>query len=660
MVVRRIVAALGWYAFVGALASLLGWATDTPWLTDWDRNGISIQPNATVAAMSAAAGLLSLGWGHRPLATVLGAFVAFLGASVLFQHVSRVDLGIDTLLMFGRTWGRTSVASPGRMGPPGAISWTIIGVALVITSRAENPARSATAPFLGLATAGIASLSLVGYLYGAKSLYSVPSATAIALQTATFIFAISLGLVIASYERDPMRLLFDAGPAGALLRRIVPAIVLIPIGIGFIRVLAERAGVFESAFGSALRTLIEIGLFVSLLWITGNTIRREAKQRSDAHAALHASEQSLRDADRHKDEFLAILAHELRNPLAPIRSAVELIKLDVPADSRLAKCRNVIDRQVSHMARLLDDLLDAGRIANGKFELRRQTVELSTVIHAAIETCTPLIESAKHELTVRLPPDPVLIDGDPIRLAQIFGNLLNNACKYTTPSGHLWLWVRLYGDAVVVTVRDTGVGIPASNLTKIFDMFSPGSSLAGKARSGLGIGLHLAHSLVEMHGGTMTAHSEGLGTGSEFVVRLPVLADDKRSPGVSEDESGLVPAPARRVLVVDDNEDAAVGLAMLLQAVGNETTVAQDGLEALEKASAYHPDVVLLDIGLPGMSGYDVCRTLRDQTSDYRPVIIALTGWGQDEDRRRSSAAGFDGHLVKPVSLEALQKVLAH
>jgi signal transduction histidine kinase/CheY-like chemotaxis protein len=657
-IVRRIVAALGGYAFLGGLVSFLGWACDVPRLANWDGSGIAIKPNAALAAMSAGAGLIALTRGYRRWTKALGALVALLGGTAILQHWLQINLGVDTPSMFDRTWGRVSVAYAGRMGPPSAISWTIIGVALVRASWAENPARSASVTFFGLTTAGIASLPLVGYLYGAKSLYSLPFTTAISLQTATFIFAVSLGLIVGSYERDPMRLILDAGPAGALLRRIVPALVLIPIAIGFVGVQGERAGAHDGAFGSALRTLVEIALFLLLLWLTGNTIRREARRRSEAHAALHSSEQSLREADRRKDEFLAVLAHELRNPLAPIRSAAELMKLDVPAGSRLAKCRGVIDRQVSHMARLLDDLLDAGRIANGKLELRKEKVELARVIRTAVETCAPLIEKAQHELTVSLPPQPILLDADPVRLAQLFGNLLNNACKYTRGGGHVVVEGTVNGSEAVVTVRDDGVGIPASRLSGVFQMFSGENPSGDRSSTGLGIGLHLVHRLVDMHGGTVTARSAGVDQGSEFVVRLPALVEHGEPSGAPMEACSRAKSQARRVLVVDDNEDAATGLAMLLQAVGNEATVAQDGPDAIEKASAYEPDVVLLDIGLPGMSGYDVCRTLRDQRGGRRPLVIALTGWGQDEDRRKSAAAGFDGHLVKPVSLEALQEVL--
>jgi CheY-like chemotaxis protein/two-component sensor histidine kinase len=310
------------------------------------------------------------------------------------------------------------------------------------------------------------------------------------------------------------------------------------------------------------------------------------------------------------------------------------------------------------MARLLDDLLDAGRIANGKLDLRKEKIELATVIRSAVETCAPLIEKAKHELTISVPPQPILLEADPVRLAQLFGNLLNNACKYTRGSGHVVITAALDGSEAVVTVRDDGIGIPANRLSTVFDMFSAENASGDRSSAGLGIGLHLVQRLVEMHDGTVEARSDGFDLGSEFIVRLPALAEHEDSERALEEGSLQRTIQSRRVLVVDDNEDAATGLAMLLQAVGNEATVAQDGQEALEKASAYEPDVVLLDIGLPGMNGYDVCRTLRDKHSGRRPLVIALTGWGQDEDRRKSAAAGFDGHLVKPVSLEALEQVL--
>lgn len=650
-IVRRIVTALGIYAFVGGLVSFIGWVADAPRLASWDSSGIYMQPNAAVAAMSAGAGLLALAWERRRLAVALGAFVACIGGSVIVQHLSGIDLGIDTPLLFGRAWGRMSVAFPGRMGAPGAVSWTIIGGALVRASRTRNRAALRFVPLLGLVTAGISSFALIGHLYGAVALYSLPTSTAIALQAATFIFAVSIGLVIGSFEHEPVRLIMDKGPAGALLRRLVPGVILVPIAIGYFRVLTEEGNPLDTAFGSALRTLVEIVFLLALLWLTGSTIRREAERRADAHVAL-------RDADRRKDEFIAVLAHELRNPLAPIRSAAELMKLDVPAGSRLAKCRAVIDRQVSHMARLLDDLLDAGRIANGKLDLRKEKVELAVVIRNAVETCAPLIDKAKHDLTVALPSRPIFLEADPVRLTQLFGNLLNNACKYTRAGGHVVVTAAVEGKEAVVTISDDGVGIPANRLPTIFDMFSGETGSPDRSSSGLGIGLHLVHRLVEMHGGTVTARSEGVDHGSDFVVRLPALAWLEEASEVSRATGSRATSQSRRVLVVDDNEDAAVGLAMLLEAVGNQTAVAQDGPAALEKMSAYEPDVVLLDIGLPGMSGYEVCRTLRDQQSGRRPVVIALTGWGQEEDRRKSAAAGFDGHLVKPVSLEALQQVL--
>lgn len=653
---RRAVTALGVYAFIGGIVSFSGWVFDLPRLTDWNASGISIQPNASLAIILASASLVLLARGHLRTATALAALVALVGGATLFEHLSGIDLGIDTPLRFGRTWGHRRITFAGRMGPPGAVSLVLMGVAMILASRPTMPAARRTAALVGLATASVSSLALIGYLYGAIALYSLPSTTAIALPMASFTFAISIGLMVVFSELEPVGLILDKGPAGSLVRRVAPGVIIVPIAIGYVRVLGEQNVPFDTTYGSALRTLVEIVLLLLLLWLTGNTIRREAARRAEAHVALKGSEQSLREADRRKDEFLAILAHELRNPLAPIRSAVELMKFDVPAETRLARCREVVDRQVSHMTRLLDDLLDAGRIAQGRLQLRTQTVEVATVIRMAVETCSPLIEKSGHELSISLLQEPIFLEADAVRLAQVFGNLLNNACKYTTPNGRVWVTATLDGSEVVVTVRDSGDGIPAVQLPRIFDMFSQRGAAADRS-SGLGIGLHLVHSLVEMHNGTVTARSDGPGRGSEFIVRLPALVD-RESAEVPNARASHESVPVRRVLVVDDNEDAASSLAMLLVAVGNEATVAQDGREALEKASAYDPDVILLDIGLPGMNGYEVCRTLRDKQGGRGPRIIALTGWGQDEDRRKSSAAGFDGHLVKPVSLEALQRAL--
>jgi PAS domain S-box-containing protein len=369
-------------------------------------------------------------------------------------------------------------------------------------------------------------------------------------------------------------------------------------------------------------------------------------------------EAALRDADRRKDEFLAMLAHELRNPLAPIRNAVHIMKLVGPVEPNLQRSREMIERQSLHLARLVDDLLDVSRITRGKIALHREPVELASVIARAVETSRPLIDARRHELTVTLPPESVRVEADVTRLAQVVGNLLNNAAKYTEEGGRIGLTVEAAPAQAVLRVRDSGVGIPADLLPRVFDLFTQGDRSLARSEGGLGIGLTLVRSLVEMHGGSVEARSEGPGKGSEFVVRLPAL---RVSPARTETADGpsRCQARARRVLVVDDSPDAADSLALWLKIEGHEVRTAPDGPTALEAAAAFRPEVIFLDIGLPRMDGYEVARRLRGQLGLRDATLIAVTGYGQEEDRRRAEEAGFDAHLVKPADPEALERLLA-
>ena len=366
----------------------------------------------------------------------------------------------------------------------------------------------------------------------------------------------------------------------------------------------------------------------------------------------------LATADRMKDEFLATLAHELRHPLAPIRNAVQALCMVRSSDPQLQHMRDVIERQVTHMIRLVDDLLNVSRISLGKLELRRERAELASMVHQAVEMCRPLAESAKHEVNVTLPPEPIYLHADPVRLAEVFANLLNNACKYTEPGGKVWLHAEREGSEVVVTVKDTGVGIPPDRLGGIFEMFMQVDRSSERSQSGLGIGLTLVKRLVEMHGGSVEARSEGSGKGSEFVMRLPLMVDNPKAHE-RPDLTGKPQAAGHRILVVDDNQDTAESLAMLLQITGNETYTAYDGEDAIIAVEKFKPDVVLLDLGLPKLNGYDACRRIRQQAWGKDVVLVALTGWGREEDHRRSKDAGFDDHMVKPVDLAAVTKLLA-
>jgi PAS domain S-box-containing protein len=371
------------------------------------------------------------------------------------------------------------------------------------------------------------------------------------------------------------------------------------------------------------------------------------------------AEDALKEADRRKDEFLATLAHELRNPLAPVRNAVQVLRLRGPNDPQLRWGRDVIDRQVEHLTRLIDDLLDISRITRNKLELRMQRVGLAEVINGAVESSRPTVEQCGHELTVSLTPEPLDLNGDLVRLAQVFQNLLTNAAKYTERGGRIRLTAEREASDVVVRVRDTGVGIPPEKLPRLFEMFFQVDRTLERSQGGLGIGLSLVRRLVEMHGGTVEARSEGVGRGSEFTVRLPILCEQPSLPQSRNScGDGGTKAPGRRILVVDDNRDSADSLAMLLGLSGHEVHTAYDGLEGIESAERVRPEVVLLDIGMPRLNGYDACRRIREQPWGKDVLLIAMTGWGQDEDRRRTVEAGFDAHLVKPVDPQTLMRLL--
>jgi PAS domain S-box-containing protein len=373
------------------------------------------------------------------------------------------------------------------------------------------------------------------------------------------------------------------------------------------------------------------------------------------------AEEALKEADRRKDEFLAMLAHELRNPLAPIQNAVQIIRLLGSSDPNLQRSRDMIERQVRHMTRLVDDLLEVSRITGGKIKLQTEPMDLVAVTARAVETSRPLIDARHQELTVTFPPQPIELEADPTRVAQVISNLLNNAAKYTENGGHIWLTVGREGSEAVVRVRDSGIGISPDLLPRIFDLFTQADRSLDRSQGGLGIGLTLVRRLVEMHGGNVTVHSPGPGKGSEFIVRLPAQREvrDSKNTAHRQDPAGrqaAAPFP-RRVLVVDDNADSAESIAILLQLRGHEVRTALDGRTALEIARQYRPEVILLDIGLPNVDGYEVARQLRREFSQENPLLVAVTGYGQSEDRRKSAQAGFDHHLVKPVNMDDLETV---
>jgi CheY-like chemotaxis protein len=356
---------------------------------------------------------------------------------------------------------------------------------------------------------------------------------------------------------------------------------------------------------------------------------------------------------------LATLSHELRNPLAPIRNALHIIRLARNDGSVIEEARTMMERQLAQMVRLIDDLLDVSRITRGKLELRKERVELAKIINDAVETARPLIEELGHRLIIELPEEPVFFDADPVRLAQVFSNLLNNAAKYMDAGGRIWLSAERHGGEVTVMVRDTGMGIPPEAMPTIFDMFSQVDQSLERSRGGLGIGLTLVKRLVEMHGGRVEAQSDGFGSGSVFRARLPVVSSEVEIHALKHAEPAVNRAKFR-ILVVDDNKDAAESIGMMLRLRGDELRTVHDGRHAVEEAAAFRPEIILLDIGMPHINGYEIARRVRQQWWGKDVILIALTGWGQDEDKERASRAGFDYHFTKPVNPSDLERLLGN
>ena len=883
------------YAVLGGVVTLVGWATEIQRLTSWKNDGISMFPNtAGCVALSGLALLLidRSGGSWRPLARAAASVVLVVGGLTLLQHITGINLGIDTLL-FDRPWGQTAAAAPMRMGPPASVSFVMIGTALLLSTFGAQ-ARGVSAG-LAVAVIAVAMLSLTGHLYGAEQMYTIPRLTGIAMQTASMILALGIGTLTKLPDREPMRTILEPSAAGLLARRALPLIIVVALTLGWLRVLIQQRGLVDTAFGTSLRTLIEIALLSSVLWwavamirahelalrASEAAVRRQAGQlaafldtapiclhragpdgtirwANDAEletfgyareeyvghqvAEFHDDQRTIADiltrlhhgeklveyparmrcrdgsiksvlidasvlwdegrfvhtqcftrditerqkveearallaeiieasddaivsnsldgiitswnrgaermfgymagealgqpidliippdrleedreilarlsrgeriehfetvrraksgrtldisltispvlddsgriigaskiarditdrkhaemereeSNRRKDEFIAILAHELRNPLAPVRNAARYLKTKGFVDADVARPIEIIERQVAQMARLIDDLLDLSRISRGTLELRRERLAWSEIVEAALDACDDEIRAKGHGLTTSLPPEPVDVEADRERLVQVLCNLIGNAAKYTPPGGRIDLAVAAVGTRVLeVSVRDNGIGIPPAKLTEVFDMFARVDDSLER-QGGLGIGLTLVRQLVELHGGTIEARSRGIGQGSEFLLRLPIVVPPvTAAETVAEVEPSAAPLC---ILVADDNRDAVETLALLLRMGGHDVHAAFDGEAALRSVEQLRPQVVLLDIGMPKVNVYDVARRIRDHAGDESPFLVAVTGWGQEADQRRAREAGFDAHLVKPVPLEALTRLLA-
>ncbi|MEO8006292.1 MAG: ATP-binding protein [Betaproteobacteria bacterium] len=441
-------------------------------------------------------------------------------------------------------------------------------------------------------------------------------------------------------------------PTAAALALLIPQALALPST----RALNDAKGALELEVIERKR--IEAELRQAQATLEARVAERTAELAAAVEDARRAH-QSLQEADERKDRFLAILSHELRNPLNPIRSAVAVLRQTNAGAEQAVVARDVIDRQVRHMARLLDDLLDISRITQNRVSLAIAPMDVGSAVSAALEVTRPMTDAARQQVTVSLPEVPLMVNADPTRLAQVLSNLLNNASKYTDPKGEISVVVEREGDEAVIRVRDSGAGIEARHLTDIFELFSRVDSQRNQSVGGLGIGLALVKSLVEMHGGRVTVTSEGLGRGSEFVVRLPVALSETTAAHGAAIESRLAPAlRSIRVLVVDDNADSADTLAMLLQLIGHDVRKASNALEALAIAPVFLPEIGIFDIGMPGMDGYELARRVRRESWGRSMQLIALTGWGKDEDKDLAARAGFNRHLTKPVDLRALQEEL--
>lgn len=660
------------YIFLGGLISLLGWITGIPRLADWGNTGILIKANTALVFMAIGAALLaviSCSAVMQRMGRWLGLFTLTIGALTLFEHITGFNLGIDTLL-FDEREGAVATAAPGRMGPPAAISFLAIGAAIFLRANAAKDKHRLSIG-LAIAVVGVGTLSLTGYWYGAQAMYMIPRFTGIAVPTATMLVASGIGVIAAHPEYEPMQTLCEDSGIGILARRVLTAAFLVPIALGWVRIQGFRAGLYDNEFGTALRSLVEMVILVGVFWWSVQAIRvRELRQRR-AEAEQKASErqlvEKLQDVDRRKDEFVATLAHELRNPLAPIRNAAAVLLEKNISPQILQSSAEIIDRQVRHMARLLDDLLDISRISRNRLELRKEPVELLRIIQNAVETSRPAIEKAEHKLIIEFPPHPITVDADAVRLAQVFSNLLNNAAHYTNRGGRIDIATEIDANMATIHIVDSGVGIDNESMPHIFEMFTQAAPASPGSKSGLGIGLALAREIIDLHGGTIEAFSAGLNTGSKFSVRLPLLQNKltpvANVPHMNTTVDTTIATPVAtdkfRLLIVDDLKDNADTLATLLKYFGHDVQVAYGGHAALIAAEKFQPTALLLDIGMPDLDGLQVCKTIRLAPWGKNMFIVALTGWGHEDDLRRTEEAGFNAHLIKPVNPTQLLALLA-
>jgi signal transduction histidine kinase/CheY-like chemotaxis protein len=559
----------------------------------------------------------------------------------------------------------------GRMSPDASICFLVIGLTLAAMTVPSATARTVAALGAGatLLTTWMAILVVALDTARLNDVGRFPGMAVLTIALMTISSAATLELALTRDNPPDSR-----GLARGRFAALLAAACAVPLFLGWLRAALQQR--LPEPMGTSMVVFLAAGGLTLIVWRYARRLvtlthererafaeleQRVAERTSELAArneALRQSEDLLREADRRKNEFLATLAHELRNPLAPIRNAVALLRSEGAAAADRRDARMIIDRQVAQMARLVDDLLDVSRITAGKLKMRMARLDLRDALNLAVTTARPHLDEAGHRLTLVLPLEPMMIEGDEVRLSQVFANLLHNACKYTEPGGEIALEVSRPTPAdVEVVVRDNGIGIPPEFLPRLFEKFSQVAPALDRSQGGLGLGLALVQGIVTLHGGQVDVRSDGPGRGSAFAVRLPIsLALPTTVRAVApEPERGSV---SRRVLVVDDNADGAEAMAMLLRFKGHHVQTAHDGVAAIAAAERFHPEAILLDIGIPGLNGYQVCERIRAQAWGRGMLIVAQTGWGQAQDRARSQAAGFDAHLTKPVDPDVVQDLL--
>ena len=791
VVEQRVLTILGGYVAAAALTSFIGWPANLPYLTDWARSGISTQPNAAIAAGAAGLALLLIAAGRERAALLAAGVATAIGAATGFEHLTGIDLGIDELLMFDRPWGRHGTLEPGRMGPLGSLSWTLIGTALML--RSVGPVGRRVAAAVALVLTALAGLSLTGHLFGAASLYAVPTVTVIAFQTATMVLASAVGVLAALPDQQPMRRLLDRSASGLLARRLLPLIVTIPIVLGFLLIRGQAAGLYDTAIGTAMLVLLVIALLGVVVWrgasavqvyeerlqnsvreleavfrtapvglavardggceqvdvneagaamlggrgsagaalagrdnaqslpritdATGavmapadlplQTAARTGRAVPSQHLIVHhsdgdriisssavpvttsggephgaiavfvdvtdeqtaASERerllALADAaraeaevaSRAKDDFLAILSHELRSPLNAMLGWLQIMKRPGVDAALTSRALETLERNLRAQAQIISDLLDVSRITSGKFEMDHGRVDMAAVVLASVESLRPLAEAKSLRVDLDIAEGPLHVDGDMSRLQQVVTNILHNAVKFTPEAGHIAVTARATDNIIDITIADGGQGIEAAVLPHVFERFVQADSGTNRRHGGLGLGLAIVKQLVERHGGSVRVTSAGLGRGATFTVTLPAAVPRPVGPAESAiHPSGLKASTGLDVLVVEDDDDSREMLVVGLGHAGVRVREARSAAEAVAAYVACPPDLLVSDIGMPGEDGYALIRTIRehDEQRGRRTLAIAMTGFASRVDRETALRAGFDVHLSKPVEMEAL------